>query len=239
MRECTLFGVDGSVWPVTAWEHRGVFLKAEPTDLQADEEGVISGSLELVVADHQPGGEVLPAISETMSRWRRAWSKHRDCTLQVENESDTLTLQLRASGVVAGFPSVEMEGFEEFSQPVTTVAHSAWLRHSTRPGPQVQVVNAGDEEAWVSVRWTEGGQLVQPSGATVTLPSVPSPRTVVLDPSESCVVVDDSGVVDRPLWVDLRSRVFPEPVPAGKARDFTVPAGAQVLFDERVDDPWA
>ncbi|MGV0327301.1 hypothetical protein ACUY2E_10245 [Corynebacterium confusum] len=239
MREFTLFGVDGSVWPLTSWEHAGVFFRAEPVDLQADDDGRISGSLDLVVADHRPDGSRVGTIDDVMSAWRRAWSKHRDCTLRVDDDKDSLSLRLRLESVVPNLPSLDAEGYEEFSQSVVAPEGAAWLRKSSRLGPSVRVVNAGDHEAWVSIRWQRGGSVRLPSGATFILPTVPEPRTILLDPGESCAVVDVDGVLDRSLWVELRSRVFPEPVPPGQVREFVVPEGASVLFNERVDDPWA
>ncbi|MCT1411647.1 hypothetical protein [Corynebacterium sanguinis] len=65
-----------------------------------------------------------------------------------------------------------------------------------------------------------------------------APRTVLLDPHESCVVLDDSGAVDEVVWKQLRGRVFPEVVPAGEVREFVVPDDAALIFDEGVASPW-
>lgn len=234
-------GVDGSMWDLSSVAHQGVFLSRNPVDLAADESGVVSGSLELVVADNDPDGRRMDGIEVTMRRWRQAWSLRRDGWLQVRAEGSwEAVLRVRLAAVVPSLPEDDPRGYVEFSQQVTSdpARRSWWTRTRDYRGGQVSPVNTGDVEAWARVRWEQAGTLVQPSGARVVLPAVDSPRTIWLDPQESCLVVDDRGVRDDALWRRLRGVCFPEPIPAGEQRTFGLPPGAALLVDERVDDPW-
>ncbi|WP_288833664.1 hypothetical protein [uncultured Corynebacterium sp.] len=239
MKSVTYVGVDGSVWPLTARDHEGVFLQATPDELRAEGDGgPIAGSLDLVVADNSPEGEDLEPVWVTERAWRRAWSVREFGTLRVDDgEGSDHWLRVRLSVPISGFPEVSPEGFVEFSQAVVADV-SVWSRRFEFVGSSVLVANSGDVDVWPRVRWGLAGELTMPSGAVVQLPEVPSPRTILLDPSESCAVVDDSGVVDEPVWKGLRGKVFPEMIPAGQAREFQLPEGATLIVHEGVVSPW-
>lgn len=238
MKSIRLVGVDGSIWPLTSLDHDGVFLRAEPTGLVA-EDGAFAGSLELVAADNLPlGGELRP-IRVTSRRWRNAWSTRKWSKLVVSDDEgmEDYWLEVRLRVPIDDFPEVDPEGFVEFSQQVVGRS-SSWLRTVRASGDVVRVVNPGDVDSWPRVRWDNGGVVTMPSGATVDLPPVAEPRTIVLDPGESCVVLDDEGNVDRDLWVSLRGGVFPEVIPPDDSyREFGLPEGA-VLFHEVGESPW-
>ncbi len=239
MKSVSYAGVDGSVWPLTSVGHAGVFLQATPDELRSDEDGEpIAGSLDLVVADHLPGGVRLDDVRVVERRWRRAWSVRKFGTLRVDDdEGVNHWLRVRLASPIAGFPEVDPEGYVEFSQSVIAESPVWWRTQTFGPG-SAPVSNSGDVDGWPRVRWESAGRLVMPSGAVVDLPSVSAPRTVLLDPHESCVVLDDSSAVDEVVWRQLRGRVFPEVVPAGEVRKFTVPAGASLIFNEGVASPW-
>lgn len=240
VRDITLFGVDGSVWPLTDRAHTGVFLKSNPLELRASSGEAVAGTLELVVADNDPDGAELDPISVTMPKWRRAWSPRRYATLRINDpDSWDAWLPLRLSEVIPDLPPLEPEGFEEFTQAVVSdPRHPYWRRTHVYQTTECVVVNGGDHEMWASVQWLRGGTVTMPSGATFTLPTVPEWRRILLDPFESCDVVSQDGVRDEVLWRQLRGRVFPESVPVGETRTFRIPQGAHLLIDERVDDPW-
>lgn len=237
MRSVTYIGVDGSVWPLTSMDHAGVFLQATSTDLAAEDDA-LSGSLDLVVADHTPDGAHIDELGEVEARWRRAWSHHVFGTLRVEDEQrEDAWLRVKLAAPVPSFPEFGIDGYQEFEQSV--VADSpVWWRSRVFHGGVVTVINSGDVDGWARVRWTQPGDLVMPSGAVLSLPPVEEPRTIVLDPHESCIVLDDAGEVDPELWRQLRGGVFPEIVPAGEQRVFTIPEGATLLFNEGVHSPW-
>lgn len=237
MRSVTYVGVDGSVWPLTTVDHDGVFLQATPSDLTVEDEK-LSGSLDLVVADHSPDGVELGELSEIESRWRRAWSTRQYGTLRVGDERrPSAWLRVRLSAPIPAFPDFGADGYQDFSQSVVAEGDS-WFRTYEFPDPAVTVVNGGDVDGWVRIRWQEGGKVILPSGASFTLPEVAAPRTIVLDPRESCVVLDDDGNIDRSVWKSLRGSVFPEMIPPGEQRVFTIPNDSMLLFDEGVMSPW-
>lgn len=240
MESVSYRGVDGSVWPLTEWSHRGVFLKEGALALApGEEEGAgLSGGLSLVVADNAPDGAELVEIDETMQAWRRAWSPRLYGSLVVvgADEAAETWARVRLAAPIPDLTVIGPEGFEEFEQQVVAESRR-WLRTEVLPGPEVTVFNAGDWEVWPRVRWQAGGVLVLPSGARVSLPTVPAPRTIWLDPGLGCVVVDDDGERDVDLWRALRGEVFPEVVPPGEGRVFRVPASAVVSWDWEVDDP--
>lgn len=240
MKSVELVGVDGSLWPLTAVEHHGVFLKAEPLALAADvDDETVTGQLELVAADNLPFGGQLRPIRETSRKWRNAWSLRKWSKLVVSGGDVGLDyfLDVQLSAPIPDFSEVDPEGFVDFSQAVRGKTRS-WLRTVRHEGDVVRVANTGDVDAWPRVRWVDAGRLVMPSGAVINLPAVESARTIWLDPRESCVVKDDAGNIDRELWLALRGSVFPEVLPADdEYREFGLPNGA-VLFYEIGESPW-
>ena len=240
MKSVSYRGVDGSVWPLTEWAHRGVFLKEGALELAPGEDdgSGLSGVLSLVVADNAPDGAELDPIEETMQAWRRAWSPRLFGSLVVRGaqEAAETWARVRLAAPIPDLTVIDPEGFEEFEQQAVAESRR-WLRTEALPGPEVIVFNGGAGDVWPRVRWQAGGVLVFPSGARVELPTVEEPRTVWLDPGLGCAVVADDGERDVELWRRLRGRVFPEVVPPGEGRVFRVPDGAVVSWEWEVDDP--
>lgn len=240
MFEVTFYGVDGKVWPLTAVQHRGVFLKENPVELRTSGEEAVAGSLELVVADNDPEGRELHEIADVMREWRGSWSRRNYGTLRIEDSGAWESwLPLRLAEPIPDLPSVDPAGYEEFTQAVVSDPHHPyWRRTHVYDQRTFTVTNAGDHETWPRVRWKQGGTVTLPSGVALTLPTVGEWRTIFLDPFESLCVLDDKNRLDRALWRQLRHKVYPEPIPVGEVRTFGIPAGAQLIVDERVDDPW-
>lgn len=113
-----------------------------------------------------------------------------------------------------------------------------WLQPYTHTG-NVIVTNSGDVAIWVKIRWQgAGGVVTMPSGATFTLPTVTSPKTLWLDPGESNLITNDDDTIDETLWKQLRSQVFPESIKPGESKTITTPATATVLWEVGYFDPW-
>lgn len=240
MKAVKLVGVDGSIWPLTSVEHAGVFLKAEPVDFAAEpESGKTTGTLELVIADNSPTGKPLRPISVSKRQWHNAWSLRKWSKLIVSggDGGQDYFMEVKLSSPIPDFSELDPEGYVEFLQSVIGRSKS-WLRAVSHHAPIARAANTGDFDVWPRMRWQQAGVLVMPSGAAVEVPAVDSPRTVWLDPKESCVVKDDAGVIDRDLWISLRGNIFPEVLPADdQYREFHLPDGAVLLYEVE-ESPW-
>lgn len=113
-----------------------------------------------------------------------------------------------------------------------------WWMHAPSLEGRSTIVNFGDVPVWVQIRWSgSGGRVVMPSGASFTLPSVPAERVLYLSRHDSLVVRGMDGVVDHEVWAKVRG-AYPEFVPVGASRTFTLPVGARLEYKVGVADPW-
>lgn len=161
----------------------------------------------------------------------------RRSLMTVDSPGGPVSAWVRRNGRVAAPVEDPSWGEVVLDVQVPLVADSGvWLHRTVAGSGSVTVTNWGDVPLWVSVRWSgAGGPVVLPSGATFTLPPVVSPRVLHLRKSPS--VVDDAGVRDDALWRQLRA-VLPEMVPVDQVREFSVPAGAELMYQVGVIDPW-
>ncbi|WP_233426067.1 hypothetical protein [Corynebacterium silvaticum] len=113
-----------------------------------------------------------------------------------------------------------------------------WTQQVTGVGA-VDVINDGEIAVAIHIRWKDkGGKVTLPSGAMFDLPPASDWRTLILDPEESCVVLDDDdGQPDYGLWPSKIS-VVPELVPPNQKRRFILPAGACAMWRIALTDPW-
>ncbi|KAA8723207.1 hypothetical protein [Corynebacterium phocae] len=116
---------------------------------------------------------------------------------------------------------------------------STWQRDYSKPGGRVTITNSGADLIYPTVRWTTGGEVIVPSGARFTLPTVEQSRRLNLDPAAFYAVTDDNGDMDEALWRSMFGEVLGEMVPPGESRTFTAPAGSSFLWSIGVDTPWA
>lgn len=147
--------------------------------------------------------------------------------------------RVRLSGPIAA--PVEDPSWDEMvlnlSVPLVADEGLWWLPEQSGTGT-VTLRNKGDVPVWVRIRWEgAGGAVTLPSGARFALPAVTAPHTLFLSRQHSLVVRDDRGVVDKPLWKQLRS-ALPEMVMPGKTGRYVLPAGASATWREGVLDPW-
>lgn len=95
----------------------------------------------------------------------------------------------------------------------------------------VTVTNTGDVAVYPTVVWRgAGGQVVMPSGNTITLPRVSAERRVDFDPVESLLVTDVDGLTDDVVWKQVRASGFPEGVPPGGEGTYRLPEGATLSY---------
>ena len=69
------------------------------------------------------------------------------------------------------------------------------------------------------------------------MPPVPGERVLYLSRHDSLVVRGMDGVVDHQAWAHVRG-AYPEFVPVGETRTFTLPEGARLEYKVGVADPW-
>lgn len=116
--------------------------------------------------------------------------------------------------------------------------NSMWSLVTTQDGPTVAVTNTGKTPLFPSIKWTTGGTVTLPSGATFTLPTVPVARTVTLNHNLFFDVTDHAGKRDVNLWRQINAQVLGEMVPIGATRTFTIPSGAKLITETEVNKPW-
>lgn len=256
MKHLVWIGADGVEWPLSGHAIRGVFVEhggigeivgrreVSTTSLVGvPGAGVVDGqipaiefNLTLVFADSTKYGEH-GDVEELWHDFFKGCSQFQTGVLRVADSGrEVLDLPCLVKSVpvlpTANKHSGALRGEVSFLAP-----KGVWELPRFGTG-SVKVVNHGDVHVWPKIRWKgAGGEVVLPSGATFTLPPVASWRTLNFDPATSCEVVDDHGVLDAPLWRQVRS-VFVEGVPTGGERLYRVPDGAELLWRIGVLNPW-
>lgn len=175
------------------------------------------------------------SVGQVESEFKAAFSHHKPGWLVVKGWPAG-DLRLKAKLVEFSAPTRQAEHGSFTRLTVTIHAPKTLYMQGHSDSGVVEVHNPGDDTIWTRVRWREGGPLVMPSGAVTTLPTIPEERTLVLDPAESCVVLDDDDQVDDTLWGSFL--VFPEGVPVGEARTYSLPEGAVLVWDVGYTNPW-
>lgn len=172
---------------------------------------------------------------EVESRFKAGFSHHREGWFIIKGwPQGDLKMRFRLAGFSAPTRQAKHGIFTRVTVDLSA-ARGLWDQQFTGTGV-VQVVNMGDAVIHPRARWREGGDLVMPSGAVVPLPTVSDARTLVLDASESNVVIDDQGEVDHEVWGSFP--VYPEGVPVGETRTYQLPDGATLIWDVGYLDPW-
>lgn len=233
------FSPEGRHWPLTSWEHRGVFIEEGGFPELAVQHGqrTMSGALNVVV----DGAAVGRPNADVMSEFRQDFDDEVYGTLVASSDDQlgALSARVRLSpeGVVS-FPTVQPDevGFVQFSVPLES-DQSRWVVEDTYSGPVCRVENYGVDVVWPRVVWTTGGTLLMPSKAGVVLPTVRAPRVIDFHPERSGLVTDLEGNVDRDLWVQLRGFYF-EGVPRRAVRQYSIPSGASLIAAVPQREPW-
>lgn len=182
----------------------------------------LTGSFTLVVKDTDRWGEVRSAFSSRM------WGQ-----LVIEGEQ-RFVLPVRLS---ASLPSPASKPVVGSRVQVSLRADGGvWLCPLFSRDSDVIVTNWGDVPVWPRVVWDgKGGRVTLPSGVGFDLPAVKGEHVLHLDRVKAGEVFGpdgfDAGLTRR---VDAVS----EMVPIGEERTFKVPAGARLLWDVGVFDPW-
>lgn len=171
-------------------------------------------------------------------RWRAAWDRRTAGVLTAgRDDGQVFHAKVRASSVMAA-PSRDPLNDIEVAFSMNVVADGGvWFTDEIGGEGSVEITNSGDVDLFPRIRWEgAGGQVRLPSGATFTLPAVTSERTLLLDDEESLGVLDATGRKDEALW-PLPGAVA-EGVPVRATRQYLLPAGATLLWQTAVFDPW-
>lgn len=233
------FSPEGRHWPLTDWEHQGVYIEEGGFPELAVQSGqrTMSGAINVVV----DGSAVGRSNGEVMAEFRHDFDDEIYGTLVASSDDllGTLSARIRlgSEGVITLPPTQPDEhGFVQFTVPVES-DQARWVTEERYMGPTCLVENFGVDTVWPKVMWTSGGALTMPSGAQLRLPAVRAPRVVDFHPDRSGLVTDLDGVVDRELWVQLRGFYF-EGVPRRAVRQFGIPAGASLIAAVPQREPW-
>lgn len=150
-----------------------------------------------------------------------------------------VSVQVRLAGFITP-PKADLLGEETVDAveiPLICDQGVWWTQQVTGVGA-VDVINDGEIAVAIRIRWKgDGGKVTLPSGMVFDLPPVGDWRTLILDPEESCVVLDDNGQPDYGLWPSKIS-VVPELVPPNQTRTFILPTGASAIWRIALTDPW-
>lgn len=192
----------------------------------------IRGSLTLVI-DSTP-----TKSAETLAfALRRAFSHHRPGQLAVTTPRGTARLRCRLDGTISDPTEVHSRSSGLELRIPLVADEGVW-----KVGPYVgtglvTVSNFGDTITYLEFAWQgAGGDITLPSGATLKLPAVSERRRLLLNPADSCAIIDDTGTVDHTLWQQIS--YLPEGVPAGGQRTYRLPAGATATWYVSTLDPW-
>lgn len=180
-------------------------------------------------------------LAETVAEFRQSFSRTQEGTLRVNAPgvgNVSALVRLRESIGPLKLDPHAAYGYDGVQVPLIADA-GFWSLDVVKASDSVTVTNAGDVEVWPRIRWKgAGGRVTLPSGAHFDLPRTSEARTLVLDDAQSCVVVDDSDVVDRALWRALDGAVLPEGIPVGQVRTYQLPAGAELHWQLGFFDPF-
>ena len=238
--EFEYFSPEGRAWPLAAHDHHGVFIQegGMPNLAARRGETVMSGEIQVIVA----GSLIGKSNSEVMAAFRQDFDDELYGTMVARSKEyyGELVTRLRL-GAESSISDPEWQpdskGHVTFSVPVES-DRQRWTSEESFDGPACLVENYGvGAMLWPRVMWRQGGALVMPSGARLSLPSLSEPRVIDFDPNKSGLVTDLSGVVDEGLWVQLRGFYF-EGVPRRERRKYLIPSGAKLFVDVAHREPW-
>lgn len=203
-----------------------------------DQFGKITGSLSVIIHPHDR--KTTPEIE---AEFRADWSRHHPGTLvakRADNGLPDLSLPVRLGPGLISHPEKNPGPNEQIRLIVDVVGdRGLWPEPHTEPGPIVTVENYGEDKVYPRITWGPGpATITSPSGAIFPLPAVSGERTTYLDPFESGVVTDLDGEIDHDAWDLVAGLLFPEGVPPGQSRTWTLTNKASMSWDIGIADPW-
>lgn len=254
-------GADGVEWPLTGAEIRGVFVESRTVGDFTGVREITSTSLIGVTGERVGAhdGEIKPIEfelglvfssatkfghhgdpSELFHDFCRGCSSRKKGYLKIV---DTLHPTVGLPCVVLKVPVLEQINKRQgaFRGVFKFYCDSGLWVVPLSEGTQriVTVTNFGESTIYPKIRWKGlGGEVQTPSGSTFILPRVDDWRVVSLVPKGSGEVLDLAGVLDEPLWKKIRGQVVFEGVPVDAKRTYTIPEGAELIWEVGVLSPW-
>lgn len=245
MLKATLMGANGKEWLLTGTQFSsevlaplGVLQSLVGVSSRSDvaipgRAGVIPGQprygvLETSIDFYLNAGE--RTLEEVYKDFRQAWNlwsakSPTPTTIKIEADHglSPLFFDLWLSQPIPG-AAVDMRTREAVTVTVNVFSPLGLAKSApVMASGIVTVTNTGDVLIYPKIRWNgAGGEVTSPSGATFTLPSVSEPTVISLSP--------------RSLRLD---GAFPEGVPPGESKTWSLPAGASMSWEILVADPWA
>lgn len=192
----------------------------------------IRGSLALVI-DSTPTKPAEVLVFEL----RRAFSHRRLGQLAVTTPRGVARLRCRLDGTITDPTEVHSRSSGLELRIPLVADEGVWKVGPYTGAGKINVSNFGDTTTYLEITWQgSGGPITLPSGATLTLPTTSERRYLLLNPTDSCAIIDDAGGVDHTLWHQIP--YLPEGVPAGGQRTYQLPAGATATWHVSTLDPW-
>lgn len=191
----------------------------------------IRGALTLVI-DSTPTKPAEVLVFEL----RRAFSHYRLGQLAVATPRGVARLRCRLDGTISDPTEVHSRSSGLELRIPLVADEGVWKVGPYTGAGKINVSNFGDVTTYLEITWQGGGPITLPSGATLTLPATSERRRLLLNPADSCAIIDDAGAVDHTLWQQIP--YLPEGVPAGGQRTYQLPAGATATWHVSTLDPW-
>lgn len=168
---------------------------------------------------------------------RRAFSHYRLGQLAVATPRGVARLRCRLDGTIADPAEVYSRSSGLELRIPLAADEGVWKIGPYTGAGKINVSNFGDTATYLEITWQGGGgPIALPSGATLTLPTASERRHLLLNPTDSCAIIDPAGGVDHTLWQQIP--YLPEGVPAGGQRTYQLPAGATATWHVSTLDPW-
>ncbi|AIT89154.1 hypothetical protein [Corynebacterium ulcerans] len=246
VKKITLLTPSGVEWNLTEKKDRGVFLReggisglvGTPSPLVSQavgavgqrffgaEHGPLEGTLSLTIYDMS--GDCTKIFDEFMG----SLSTHVPAVLKVSSKLRGPRFGAVRLAAEIGSPACDPAEVSSLDVEASVVIDDgAWWSNWLHGNNNVTVTNNGDVPVSPKIRWKgAGGKIKLPSGATFTLPAVSQPRNLLLGIAQCLAVVDDQGELDRETWIKVRGQALPENIPPGASRVFSVPDGAELLW---------
>lgn len=191
----------------------------------------IRGALTLVI-DSTPTKPAEVLVFEL----RRAFSHYRLGQLAVATPRGVARLRCRLDGTISDPTEVHSRSSGLELRIPLVADEGVWKVGPYTGAGKINVSNFGDATTYLEITWQGGGPITLPSGATLTLPATSERRRLLLNPADSCAIIDSAGAVDHTLWRQIP--YLPEGVPAGGQRTYQLPAGVTANWHVSTLDPW-